>query len=116
MDDDLRRLREEAGFDINDFNNLDLMNDIDRIVALMSVLDLVVCVPNTNVHLAASVGTTVWMPFVKTWGCLWVLDGIEVPWYPSVEVFCATEDGEWTDVTKRMRLRLEAYAETGGKT
>ena len=71
---DLVRLEQAAGGAVVTwFEDLDLMQDLDGVAALMCALDLIIAVPNTNVHLAGALGRPVWMPFDPQWGCFWVV-------------------------------------------
>ena len=81
--DELFRLNEESGASILDFPEVDMLNDIDEVSALVSHLVLVISAQTAVVAIAAGVG-------VKTWNFLsdgsWPLLGTSrQPFLPAVE-------------------------------
>jgi len=72
--------------------------DLDRLAAKIAVLDLVISVDNTNVHLAGALGRPAWalLPFVPEWR--YGERGETMPWYPSVRLFRQTQPGGWPGV------------------
>ena len=69
-------------------------NDLEDILALMSLLDDYVGVSNANVHLRAGLGLPmrVLVPFPPEWR--WGLSG-RSPWFPTAEVIRQRPDGSW---------------------
>ena len=55
----LAEVQESSGTTIHDFPEADLYGDLDNVAALISALDLVISVPNTNVHLAGALNVPV---------------------------------------------------------
>jgi hypothetical protein len=111
--DELEALRAESGVEIVDFDELDPFNNLDDLAALMTALDVVICVPNTNVHLAGATGCRVWIPFDPQWGCFWIVDGVEVPWYRTAKVFSVAKSAGWPTVGRSIRERLETLQPAG---
>jgi hypothetical protein len=106
----LDRLRAAWGVDIHELPELDPLDDIDGLAALMSELELVIQVPNTNVHVAGAVGARQWILFRREWGCFWILRDREVPWYPGSEVLLRDEAAGWETCVARARAELEQLA------
>lgn len=86
---------------------LDLFDDIDGVVALCSVLEKVVCVPQSVMHFAGASGVrveVVW-PEIKgvennfpfDWGIRY--NAGKLPWYPNVQTYPSLED--WKSRTKK---------------
>ena len=70
--------------------DLDLKNDIDSVLSLMSRLDIVVTIDSAVSPMAASVGLRVLLMAQKGWNNL----GTEYfPWYPNVQCFFPPENG-----------------------
>lgn len=71
-------------------------SDLVDLLALLSQLDGLVGVSNTNVHLAAGLGlalhTLVPCPYEFRWGA----EGASSPWFPGSAVYRQSGDGDWS--------------------
>ena len=56
LGDDLRRVQDELGVPVHQFEDLDQTFELDRVAALISCLDLVIAPSSTVCHLASSMG------------------------------------------------------------
>ncbi len=76
------------GVHVEDFVDLDLMNDMDGTAALISALDLVIAPANTVANLAGALGARLWLlDLDSTWSSL----GTEAsPWFPGASVYRRT--------------------------
>jgi tetratricopeptide (TPR) repeat protein/SAM-dependent methyltransferase len=75
-----------AGRDLHDFTACN--DDLENMLALVSLLDDYVCVSNTNVHLRAAAGlpSRVLIPFPSPdWR--WMREGDESPWFPGSRTY-----------------------------
>lgn len=99
--EELDTLARDHGVCLTRFPELDLMNDLDESVALMSALDLVVSVITSTFRFAAGAGVETWLlaPPVRNWVNLGT-DGL--PWYPTVHMFRQSVMGQWDDVVSRV--------------
>jgi tetratricopeptide (TPR) repeat protein len=72
-----------------------LNDDLESMLALLSLLDDYVGVSNTNMHLRAGVGKTarVLVPAPPEWR--WMAEGKESPWFPGFGVYRQGYDGSW---------------------
>jgi hypothetical protein len=63
------------------------IKDFEDTAAILSVVDLLISVDSSPVHLAGALGRPVWamLPFVPDWR--WLLGREDSPWYPSVRLF-----------------------------
>jgi Flp pilus assembly protein TadD len=70
--------------------------------AVISQLDLVITPDSAVAHLAASMGSRVWvaLPSVAEWR--WLKDREDSPWYPTMRLFRQTSPGDWAGVFARM--------------
>lgn len=84
-------------------------NYSDTAAALANV-DLLVTVDTSILHLAGSMGvkTFAMIPIPPEWR--WGLQGVDTPWYDSVELFRQTNAKDWNPVVRAIRERLEAMA------
>jgi hypothetical protein len=70
-------------------------DDLDEMLALMSLVDDYVGVSNANTHLRAGVGGSmrVLVPHPPEWR--WMVSGERSPWFPSMTVIRQQPDGRW---------------------
>lgn len=81
-----------------------LTKDYDDTAALVSELDLVICMQTTVGHLAGALGKPCWVmvPQNSQWRYGEATD--RLPWYDSVRIFKA--DGKWSPVIDRIATEL----------
>jgi hypothetical protein len=72
-----------------------LNDDLEDMLALLSLIDEYVTVSNTNVHLRAGAGRTsrVLVPDPPEWR--WMVTGDESPWFPGSAVYRQGMGGDW---------------------
>lgn len=104
---ELDALERDHGVRLKRFPEVNLMNDLDESVALMSALDLVISVITSTFRFSAGAGveTLLLAPAIRNWVNLGT-DGL--PWYPTVRVFRQLEMGRWDDVVDRIVFALRA--------
>ena len=90
---EIERLSEAIGRPVHDFTALN--DDLEEMLALLSLIDEYVTVSNTNVHLRAGTGRTsrVLVPKLVEWR--WMAKGDESPWFPDCRVYRQQVDGSW---------------------
>jgi Tfp pilus assembly protein PilF len=73
-----------------------LNDDLEDMLAALSLLDEYVAVSNTNVHLRAATGRTsrILVPNPPEWR--WMARGDESPWFPGCPVYRQELGGDWT--------------------
>jgi Tetratricopeptide repeat len=78
--------------------------------AIISQLDLLICVDTAVAHLAGALGIPCWImlpAYQPDWR--WLLDRQDSPWYPSVRLFRQSQAGEWASVVEEIALQLAAF-------
>ncbi len=87
--------------------------DFADTAAIISQLDLVICVDTSVAHLAGALGKPVWilLSFIPDWR--WMLEGEDSPWYPTARLFRQRKAGDWDDVCDRIKTALQERAGTG---
>ncbi|MGH8783137.1 tetratricopeptide repeat protein [Paraburkholderia sp.] len=81
--------------------------DFADTAAIVSELDLVVCVDTAVAHLAGALGKPCWVMLSKHWtDWRWLRDRDDSPWYPNVRLFRQTRHGDWRDVVERIAIAL----------
>ena len=84
------------------------LKDFAETAAIVSQLDLVVCVDTSVAHLAGALGKPVWMltPFSPDWR--WLLERKDSPWYPTMQLYRQSEPTRWDDVMGRIVADLKS--------
>ncbi len=107
----LRKMADDYGVIIHDWDDLDQTRDMESMAALLSELDLVISVNNSAVHLAAALGRPVWLllPLAADWR--WMVRRVDSPWHPSVRLFRQTTRREWANIFGPLRAKLTRLVE-----
>lgn len=87
------RERALAGASLHHFPDLDLANDLEQALALVSALDLAVSVGTWIVPLAGMVGTRAW--YLSALRDFWTLGQDTIPWFRGMRVL-PTAEGDFT--------------------
>lgn len=89
---------------VHDFTALN--EDLEGMLALLSLLDDYVGMSNTNMHLRAAVGKTarVLVPNPAEWR--WLQSGRASPWFPGFSIYRQSLNGEWTTACHNLKLDL----------
>jgi len=87
--------------------------DFADTAAIISQLDLVICVDTSVAHLAGALGKPVWilLSFIPDWR--WMLEREDSPWYPTARLFRQEKAGDWDDVCDRVKTALQDTVITG---
>ena len=104
--EDLKKI--SADYDIKDLG-ADLKDFADT-AGLISNLNLIISVDTAVVHLAGGMGVPVWtlLPFAPDWR--WQLNKAVTPWYPSMQLFRQTQQGDWHNVFEKVAAKLHMKA------
>lgn len=83
------------------------LSDFSDLAALMSNVDLVVCVDTAVAHLAGALGVPVWilLPHVADWR--WLQGREDSPWYPTARLFRQSSRGDWHFVVEAVSAALQ---------
>jgi FkbM family methyltransferase len=94
------------------------LKDFADTAALISVLDLLICVDTAPAHIAGAMGKPVWLMLPHPAEYRWMQDRDDSPWYPSMRLFRQSRLGDWAGMVKTLeaalqeRLRSPDYAAT----
>jgi tetratricopeptide (TPR) repeat protein len=94
--------------------------DFADTAAIVSELDLVICVDTAIAHVAGSLGKPCWLMLSKHWvDWRWLPDSDlcddTSPWYPnSVRLFRQTRHGDWREVVERVAMALREHIASSG--
>jgi hypothetical protein len=87
------------------------MTDFSDAAAIVSELDLVICVDTAIAHLAGAMNKPCWvlLPAIGTdWR--WQLDRRDSPWYPSIRLFRQSDAEDWRTTISEVATALRAWA------
>jgi ADP-heptose:LPS heptosyltransferase len=85
------------------------LEDFSDTAALVSLMDLVISVDTSVVHLAGALGKPLWvlLPFAPDWR--WLLEREDSPWYPTARLFRQPAIGDWDSVIDRVGKELSSH-------
>ena len=80
--------------------------DLADTAAVVSQLDLVVCVDTAVAHLAGALGKPVWVMVAQPSDWRWMKEREDSPWYPMMRLFRQRKPGDWPEVVARLKHGL----------
>lgn len=92
----------------------DEIADFDDTAAILSLVDLLISVDSSPVHLAGALGRPAWvlLPFIPDWR--WLMGRDDTPWYPTVRLFRQQVRGDWTSAIASMAQALTQWRQAWG--
>ncbi|GGF54531.1 hypothetical protein GCM10007301_12590 [Azorhizobium oxalatiphilum] len=86
------------------------IGDFADTMAILEVLDHVVAVDTSVVHLAGAMGrpVSVLLPFAPDWR--WLRERTDSPWYPTLRLFRQSANGDWAGPVARVAAGLATRA------
>jgi len=106
-EDEIAKFEKEHGIKIHHFPEAVYAHNYDETAGLVANLDLVITVCTSVVHLAGSMGVPTWVltPSRPAWR--YKLEGDEMPWYSSVNLFRQKEGSvDWIPVVQDVAENL----------
>lgn len=97
--DEIEFVENKIGKRIHTVDDLDIHNDIDGLVSLISNCDFVITTSNITAHLTGSIGKKgmVLLPFSKGRIWYWHTGEGQSVWYPSLELASQKQMNDWSD-------------------
>ena len=89
------------------------LEDFSDTAAVISQLDLVICVDTAVAHLAGALGKPVWVMVAQPADFRWLEGREDSPWYPTMRLFRQSQRDDWTEVIERVRAALEERVREG---
>jgi FkbM family methyltransferase len=91
-----------------DFVNLGPeLEDFCDTAAVISELDLVLCVDTAVAHLAGALGKPVWLMLPQPADFRWMEGREDSPWYPTLRLFRQSRRDHWEEVVERVKAALQ---------
>ena len=105
---EIDRLSGGLGRPVHDFTAAN--EDLEEMLALLSLMDEYVTVSNTNVHLRAGTGRTSRVLVPNPPEYRWMAEGEESPWFPGCKLYRQKVDGAWEEALAALaRDHKEAF-------
>jgi hypothetical protein len=89
------------------------LKDFSDTAAVISQLDLVICVDTAVAHLAGALGKPVWVMVAQPADFRWLEGREDSPWYPTMRLFRQSRRDDWSDVVARVKAALEERVREG---
>ena len=88
----------------------DEITSFEDSAAILSLVDVLISVDSSPVHLAGALGKPAWvlLPRVPDWR--WLLDRTDTPWYPQLRLFRQRTPGDWQPVLAEVAAELARLA------
>jgi hypothetical protein len=80
--------------------------DFGDTASVIELVDLIISVDTSVVHLAGAMGRPVWALLPYSPDFRWLLDREDSPWYPTARLFRQPKLGDWQSVIGRLRQEL----------
>ncbi|MEJ1958574.1 MAG: tetratricopeptide repeat protein [Nitrosomonadales bacterium] len=93
----------------------DRLADFADTAAVVSSLDLVICVDTAVAHLTGALGKPCWVllpDYKPDWR--WLVDRTDSPWYPVMRLFRQPAMGDWVSVVAEVVMALELLVRRAG--
>jgi tetratricopeptide (TPR) repeat protein len=87
----------------------DQLEDFADTAAVISMLDLVICVDTSVAHLAGALGKPVWILIPPASDWRWLRGRADSPWYPTARLYRRPYSVKWDDVIRQVALDLAAF-------
>jgi hypothetical protein len=92
------------------------LEDFCDTAAVISQLDLVLCVDTAVAHLAGALGKPVWLMVPQPADFRWLERREDSPWYPTMRLFRQSRRGDWDEVIGRVKVALRERVREGAVT
>jgi tetratricopeptide (TPR) repeat protein len=113
-----KALEAAAGIRLARFDDVDMFNDLEDVMAIIEACDLVITTSNATAHFAGALGKRTWLLYLADRPPFhyWAHAGDHrCLWYPSVEIVTAPQITDWPSLIRHTADRLEAALQTGFK-
>jgi tetratricopeptide (TPR) repeat protein len=85
------------------------ITDFADTAAIISHLDLVICVDTSVAHLAGALAKPVWVMLPRETDWRWMLHREDSPWYPTMRLFRQKPPGNWSELIQRVARALADF-------
>ena len=106
---ELQSIKQNLNIDIIDFDDVKPLEGIDRQMALISNLDLVVQVSNASLHMAGALGVNTFALISTPHDFRWFpgKSSTDTPWYNNMTLFRKKNSEEWRDLILKAAKKIK---------
>lgn len=109
-----KELRPDDAATLTTLSNLrhfgDELVDFSDTAALATLMDVIISVDTSVVHLAGALGRPTWLLLAKVTDWRWMVDRDDSPWYPTMRLFRQPEAGNWDAALKAAGEQLKSLS------
>ena len=87
------------------------IRDFEDTAAILQVVDLLISVDSSPVHLAGALDRPAWVMLPRLPDWRWLLEREDTPWYPSVRLFRQSKPQDWPTVIERVAGELRKFVQ-----
>ena len=105
----LLQVKEDLSKEIFNLDEINVFDDVDGALSIISACNIIVTCSNTTAHLAGALGKETLLLVPYSAGQFWywhAIDGKSI-WYPSVKVFKQERQGDWSLPVQAVKKYLE---------
>jgi len=103
----------QAGVPVIHDDSVDPLIDIDRFLAQVAAMDLVISVDNSTITAAAIQHLPAWNLLAAIPDWRWLQDRDDTPWFPTMRLFRQPSPGDWDMVVARVAAELACWQPPG---
>lgn len=103
-------VKNKFGVHLANVPDVDLFNDMDGLLAVISACDIVITISNSIAHFSGASGKETLLLLPYSAGKFWYwqdIEGVSL-WYPSVRIFRQRDQGDWSQPINEIKQYLEA--------
>lgn len=102
-------LKKKYDIDIFSIPNINTFENIDGLLSIIDCCDIIVTISTTVAHLSGAIGKKTLLLLPYSVGKFWYWHSVNGKslWYPSINIFCQTKEGEWHQPIIQIKEYLE---------
>lgn len=112
VEKEINLLNQSYGTNLIHFDEIDPMQEIERQIALIANLDLIIQTSNTSIHFAGSQAVPAWVLLDEPGDFRWFSNGVDEQsaWYSSVRMIKKEQKQSWEELVESLVPELTALA------
>jgi tetratricopeptide (TPR) repeat protein len=110
---EIEKIADHFKIEIISFSDIDNFNDLDGLASLIDMCDYIVTTSNVTAHIAGALNkiTFLMLPFSRGKLWYWGNSSDRSLWYPSIEIFRASDLSDWDTPINNLSNKLKVYYE-----
>ena len=107
MADEINFIKSNFKTGIEQFNDINLFDDIESVASIIQSCDIVITCSNSTAHLAGALGKDTYLLIPFSRGKLWYWTDVSGKsyWYPTIHIFKQKRPNSWKEpITKMLKM------------